>query len=77
MGIEFHISANRFLHHMVRYLVGTLVEIGLGYRPAGDMRALLESAPGLTTSVPAPPGGLYLSHVQYADGAYAPGATGT
>lgn len=69
-GLEFHISANRFLHHMVRYLVGTLVEIGHGYRPAADLPRLLAGGTGLQTSPPAPPEGLFLSAVRYPDGAY-------
>jgi tRNA pseudouridine38-40 synthase len=65
LGVEFHVTANRFLHHMVRYLVGTLVEIGLGRRPEEDVRRLLEGAPGLETSPPAPPEGLFLCAVRY------------
>ncbi|HEX2092707.1 MAG TPA: tRNA pseudouridine synthase A, partial [Longimicrobiaceae bacterium] len=65
VGLEFHITANRFLHHMVRYLVGTLVEIGRGVRPEADMGALLEGAEGLETSPPAPPEGLFLRAVKY------------
>jgi len=65
IGLEFHVSANRFLHHMVRYLVGTLVDIGLGERPVSDVADLLENAEGLETSPPAPPEGLFLSRVDY------------
>ncbi|MDT8368022.1 MAG: tRNA pseudouridine(38-40) synthase TruA [Longimicrobiales bacterium] len=66
MGVEFRITANRYLHHMVRYLVGTLVEIGIGARPAGDLASLLhDPASGLVTSPPAPPEGLFLARVRY------------
>ena len=66
LGLEFHITANRFLHHMVRYLVGTLVDVGVGHRPATDIRELLRGAGArLTTSPPAPPQGLFLSAVRY------------
>lgn len=65
LGLEFHVSANRFLHHMVRYLMGTLVDVGLGERPVGDVADLLANAPGLETSPPAPSEGLFLSSVTY------------
>jgi tRNA pseudouridine38-40 synthase len=65
LGLEFHITANRFLHHMVRYLVGTLVDIGRGVRPVTDVDALLRGEPGQETSPPAPPEGLFLSAVRY------------
>jgi tRNA pseudouridine38-40 synthase len=65
LGLEFHVTANRFLHHMVRYLVGTLVDVGLGERPAEHVADLLENAPGLETSAPAPPEGLFLTSVAY------------
>ena len=40
-GWRFRIAADRFLHHMVRMLVGTMVDIGLGRRPLEDMARLL------------------------------------
>lgn len=66
LGYTFSITANRFLHHMVRYLVGTMVDIGLGRREVGELVALLEDpdAEGVT-SPPAPPEGLYLERVHY------------
>lgn len=64
-GLEFHVAANRFLHHMVRYLVGTLVAIGRGQRPMQDVAGLLAPATRLVTSPPAPPQGLYLREVVY------------
>jgi tRNA pseudouridine38-40 synthase len=72
LGLEFHITANRFLHHMVRYIVGTLVEIGVGRRPAGDLERLLLGVSGLETSPPAPAQGLFLDRVTYPQGTYAP-----
>jgi tRNA pseudouridine38-40 synthase len=71
LGVEFRITANRFLHHMVRYLVGTIVDIGLARRPEEDLRGLLSGEGSLETSPPAPPQGLFLSAVTYAPGAYA------
>lgn len=66
LGIEFVVVANRFLHHMVRYLVGTMVDIARGRRPLDDMRALLnDDRDGLVTSPPAPAAGLFLRRVGY------------
>lgn len=70
MGLTFHITANRFLHHMVRYVVGTLAEVGLGRRAPEEVSRLLAGEPGLETSPPAPPEGLFLSRVRYPAGAY-------
>lgn len=70
VGIAFRITANRFLHHMVRYLVGTMVEVGWGRRPLEEMRSLLEDPDTeFVMSRPAPPEGLFLSRVHYPEGA--------
>jgi tRNA pseudouridine38-40 synthase len=66
--IEFEITADRFLHRMVRYLVGTLVETGRGLRPVDDMRRLLDGEPGLRAARPAPAQGLFLVRVDYTSG---------
>lgn len=71
IGIEFHITANRFLHHMVRYLVGTLADIGLGRRPAADIARLLQGGSDLVSSPPAPAPGLFLAEVRYHSASYA------
>lgn len=76
LGYAFHVVANRFLHHMVRYLVGTAVAAARGRRSAADTAGLLAGAPGLETSPPAPPGGLFLTRVYY-DRAELEGRAGT
>jgi tRNA pseudouridine38-40 synthase len=64
-GVSFHVAADRFLHHMVRFLVGTMVDIGLGRRPVEDMTRLLMTAHNQDTSPPAPPQGLYFVAAEY------------
>ncbi len=65
LGLVYRVRANRFLHHMVRYLVGTMVDVARRRRPLDDVRRLLEGEAGLETSPPAPPHGLFLVHVGY------------
>lgn len=66
LGAVFEITANRFLHRMVRYLVGTMVDIARGRRKEEEMVVLLGRADGgLITSPPAPPEGLFLTGVEY------------
>ena len=65
--LRFTIVADRFLHRMVRYLVGTLIEVGIGRRDVSEWESLLreeESRP----PEPAPACALYLTGVRYADG---------
>jgi tRNA pseudouridine38-40 synthase len=65
VGFRFGIVANRFLHHMVRILVGTMVDIALTRRDPSDLGRLLESDPEVRASPPAPPEGLYFMHATY------------
>jgi len=64
-GVSFHVEADRFLHHMVRLLVGTMVDIGLARRPLADIEMLLELGDNQRTSPPAPPQGLYFVRASY------------
>lgn len=66
--LEFEITADRFLHHMVRRLVGTLADIGRGRRPAPDLARLLHEEPRVRASEPAPAQGLFLTRVDYPAG---------
>ncbi len=65
-GWRFHVEADRFLQHMVRMLVGTMVDVALGRRPADDMSRLLTCTDNSETSPPAPPHGLYFVRAAYA-----------
>jgi len=69
-GYVFEIEANRFLHHMVRFLVGTMVEIARGRRAAGDFAALLVAPDNTETSPPAPAHALFLDAVVYPQDLY-------
>jgi tRNA pseudouridine38-40 synthase len=64
-GVSFHVEADRFLHHMVRMLVGTMVDVGLGRRPLEDVTALLARHDNQGTSPPAPAQGLYFIAATY------------
>jgi len=70
LGVRFEITADRYLHHMVRYLVGTMVDIARGRRPSSDLGSLLERESTLETSPPAPAQGLFLRRVEYPDDLY-------
>jgi tRNA pseudouridine38-40 synthase len=64
-GLLFEIEADRFLHHMVRFLVGTMLDVGSGKRPPGDLSEILVSEDNATVSPPAPAHALFLERVEY------------
>ncbi|MFL5309950.1 MAG: tRNA pseudouridine(38-40) synthase TruA [Myxococcales bacterium] len=66
--IEVRIEATAFLKHMVRNLVGTLVEVGHGKRSPESLRELLESKDRTRAGPTAPPHGLLLDEVFYLPG---------
>lgn len=63
------LEADGFLHHMVRNIAGVLICIGAREREVGWCREVLESRDRTAGGVTAPPGGLYLTGVDY-DPAY-------
>lgn len=63
----FTFSANAFLHHMVRNVVGALVHVGKGSRPAGWISELLQSRDRARAAPTFAASGLYLAGVDYDD----------
>ncbi|MDH5804894.1 MAG: tRNA pseudouridine(38-40) synthase TruA [Gemmatimonadota bacterium] len=64
-GYIFTVEADRFLHRMVRFLVGIMVDAARGRRPVEDIGRLLESDHNGEASPPAPPQGLYMVGARY------------
>jgi tRNA pseudouridine38-40 synthase len=58
------INGNKFLYHMVRIIVGTLVDVGRGRTNPGAVRTALASLNRNDLGMTAPPQGLFLSHIQ-------------
>lgn len=59
------IQANAFLHHMVRNIVGTLMEVGRGERPIEWVAELLDKRDRTQAGMTAPAGGLYFVNALY------------
>ncbi len=63
--VNFTITANRFLHHMVRYLVGTMVAVGQGKMTMNAFQTLLNEPRSQVHLFKAPSQGLILESVAY------------
>jgi len=59
------ITANAFLHHMVRNVAGLLISVGSGDSPPERVATVLASRDRKTNAATAPPDGLYLAAVRY------------
>jgi tRNA pseudouridine38-40 synthase len=63
--LQFWIEATAFCHQMVRSIVGTMVDVGLGRRHAGDLSGVLRAVDRSKAGNLAPPHGLCLWEVRY------------
>ncbi len=63
--LRFEITASSFCHQMVRSIVGTLVDVGLGRRPVDSLPATLDAHDRNAAGQVAPPTGLVLWSVDY------------
>lgn len=70
--LHIDVHGTGFLRHMVRNIVGTVVEIGRGARPAGDLARVLASRDRAQAGPTAPARGLFLVRVDYAPVVAAP-----
>lgn len=61
----FHVRADRFLHNMVRNMVGTLLAVGTGHRPPEAVAAILAARDRAQAGRTAPAHGLFLEEVVY------------
>jgi len=61
----YRVTANGFLHHMVRNLVGTFVQVGAHRLSPGNISALLAARNRRAAGPTAPAGGLFLVNVEY------------
>lgn len=68
--LEFYIAADHFVYNMVRIIVGTLVEIGLGKRAPESVRLALQTSDRNLAGPTAPPWGLTLQSVVYPDSVF-------
>ncbi len=61
----FHITADRFLRNMVRAIVGTLLDIGLGKNSVEFLKEILKSEDRSMAGTSVPAHGLYLTRIEY------------
>jgi tRNA pseudouridine38-40 synthase len=65
LPLVMRIEGDGFLRHMVRNIVGTLVEVGIGRWPASRVEAILSSRDRSQAGPTAPAQGLFLVGVEY------------
>ena len=74
--IALDVTANAFLHHMVRNIVGAAIAVGEGSRDPDWIQTLLTARDRTLAGITAPAGGLYFRGVTYPYGAGVPEAAG-
>ena len=70
--LVYRVRGNGFLHHMVRNLVGTMLDVGRGYRSAEEIPGIIAARARAAAGPTAPAQGLFLHSVEYAPAEEAP-----
>lgn len=70
--VAIQVTANAFLHHMVRNIAGVLIAVGQGEQGTDWPRTILNARDRTQGGITAPPQGLYLAGVKYAAGLQLP-----
>ena len=65
--IVFTISSNRFLRNMVRSIVGTLLDVGLGKTEVDEIKSIIEKKDRREAGISVPAKGLFLTNIKYPD----------
>lgn len=65
--LVYRVRGNGFLHHMVRNLVGTMLDVARGYMNLADIPAILAAHDRAQAGPTAPARGLFLHSVEYSD----------
>lgn len=63
--LYFEVTANRFLRNMVRAIVGTMIEVGLGNLSVADVEKIIKAQDRGEAGMSVPAKGLFLYHVEY------------
>ncbi len=63
--LVYRVRGSGFLHHMVRNIVGTMLDVGRGYRSASDIPTMLAARSRSAAGPTAPARGLFLHSVEY------------
>ena len=63
--LVYRVRGNGFLHHMVRNLVGTMLDVGRGHRQLSDIPAIIAARSRAAAGPTAPARGLFLHSVEY------------
>ncbi len=63
--LVYRVRGSGFLHHMVRNLVGTMLDVGRGYRPVAEIPAMIAARSRAAAGPTAPARGLFLHSVEY------------
>jgi len=66
--LVYRVRGSGFLHHMVRNLVGTMLDVGRGMLGSEDISRILAARSRSAAGPTAPARGLFLYSVEYGDG---------